>query len=35
VIEPSETRKMLVRALGISQEKEVYLPKKKHGIPPF
>ncbi|VAW28413.1 Acetyl-coenzyme A carboxyl transferase alpha chain / Acetyl-coenzyme A carboxyl transferase beta chain; Propionyl-CoA carboxylase beta chain, partial [hydrothermal vent metagenome] len=35
VIEPTETRKMLVRALGISQEKEVYLPKKKHGIPPF
>jgi len=35
VIEPSETRKMLVRALGISQEKEVFLPKKKHGIPPF
>ncbi|HDO06221.1 MAG TPA: acyl-CoA carboxylase subunit beta [Bacteroidetes bacterium] len=35
VIEPTETRKMLIRALGISQEKEVYLPKKKHGIPPF
>jgi len=35
VIEPTETRKMLVRALGISQEKEVYLPRKKHGIPPF
>ncbi len=35
VIEPAETRKMLVRALGISQEKEVFLPKKKHGIPPF
>ena len=35
VIEPTETRKMLVRALGISQEKEVFHPKKKHGIPPF
>ena len=35
VIEPTETRKMLIRALSISQEKEVYLPKKKHGIPPF
>jgi len=35
VIEPPETRKMLTRALAISQEKEVFLPKKKHGIPPF
>jgi len=35
VIEPAETRKMMIRALAISQEKEVYLPKKKHGIPPF
>ncbi len=35
VIEPEETRKMLIRALAISQEKEVYLPRKKHGIPPF
>ena len=35
VIEPAETRKMMIRALGISQEKEVYLPNKKHGVPPF
>ncbi len=35
VIEPAETRKMMIRALAISQEKEVYLPRKKHGIPPF
>jgi acetyl-CoA carboxylase carboxyltransferase component len=35
VIEPEETRKMMVRALAISQEKAVYLPRKKHGIPPF
>jgi acetyl-CoA carboxylase carboxyltransferase component len=35
VIEPAETRKMMIRALAISQEKEVYLPKKKHGVPPF
>ena len=35
VIEPEETRKMMIRALAISQEKEVYLPRKKHGIPPF
>jgi len=35
VIEPSETRKMLIRALDISKDKEVFLPAKKHGVPPF
>jgi len=35
VIEPEETRKMLVHALDISRDKDVTLPKKKHGIPPF
>ncbi len=35
VIEPSETRNKVIRALEISKEKEVSLPKKKHGVPPF
>ncbi len=35
VIEPAETRSKVIRALEISQEKEVAKPDKKHGIPPF
>ncbi len=35
VIEPSETRKMLIHALEISKDKNIQLPAKKHGIPPF
>lgn len=35
VIEPTETRNMLVHALQISMEKQETPPKKKHGIPPF
>ncbi len=35
VIEPSETRSKLIRALEISKEKEISKPGKKHGIPPF
>jgi len=35
VIEPEETRKMLIHALEISRGKEINMPKKKHGIPPF
>ncbi|MDR1678987.1 MAG: acyl-CoA carboxylase subunit beta [Prevotellaceae bacterium] len=35
VIEPSETRSLLLHALQVSQEKEDYRPAKKHGIPPF
>nr|HPM92356.1 acyl-CoA carboxylase subunit beta [Bacteroidales bacterium] len=35
VIEPSETRNMLVHALQISMQKQETPPKKKHGIPPF
>ena len=35
VIEPVETRKLLIHALEISSEKDISLPKKKHGIPPF
>ncbi len=35
VIEPAETRNKVIRALEISREKEVALPNKKHGVPPF
>ncbi len=35
VIEPEETRKMLIHALDISRGKEINMPRKKHGIPPF
>jgi methylmalonyl-CoA decarboxylase subunit alpha len=35
VIEPAETRKFLIHALEISQDKSVDCPNKKHGIPPF
>jgi acetyl-CoA carboxylase carboxyltransferase component len=35
VIEPAETRSILVHALQISSQKQEVPPKKKHGIPPF
>ncbi|MCD4772309.1 MAG: acyl-CoA carboxylase subunit beta [Bacteroidales bacterium] len=35
VIDPVETRKMLIHAIEISLNKEVISPNKKHGIPPF
>jgi len=35
VIEPGETRKSLLHALSVSGEKQVGMPMKKHGIPPF
>jgi acetyl-CoA carboxylase carboxyltransferase component len=35
VIEPSETRKLLLHAIEVSENKGVPLPNKKHGIPPF
>lgn len=35
VIEPKETRQILLHAIEVSNKKEVYLPRKKHGIPPF
>ena len=35
VIEPSETRKLLLHAIGVSTQKNVQIPYKKHGIPPF
>ena len=35
VIEPEETRTILQHAIEVSADKEIYLPRKKHGIPPF
>ena len=35
VIEPGETRRFVLHALDISVEKNVEVPWKKHGIPPF
>jgi acetyl-CoA carboxylase carboxyltransferase component len=35
VIEPSETRKLIIHALDVSVNKVVDTPWKKHGIPPF
>jgi acetyl-CoA carboxylase carboxyltransferase component len=35
VIEPAETRKFLMHAIEISENKEIQMPTKKHGIPPF
>ncbi|MDD4969282.1 MAG: acyl-CoA carboxylase subunit beta [Paludibacter sp.] len=35
VIEPFETRDMLLHALEVSKNKDDYRPAKKHGIPPF
>lgn len=35
VIEPGETRKLLVHAIEVSRDKTSTNPRKKHGIPPF
>jgi acetyl-CoA carboxylase carboxyltransferase component len=35
VIEPDETRSMLLHALSVAENKLVSMPQKKHGIPPF
>jgi methylmalonyl-CoA decarboxylase subunit alpha len=35
VIEPSETRKFLLHSLEVSENKDVPMPQKKHGLPPF
>jgi acetyl-CoA carboxylase carboxyltransferase component len=35
VIEPGETRRMLMHSLEVSENKEITMPVKKHGIPPF
>jgi acetyl-CoA carboxylase carboxyltransferase component len=35
VIEPSETRRFLLHAIEVSGDKDVPMPAKKHGLPPF
>ncbi|MDR2119008.1 MAG: acyl-CoA carboxylase subunit beta [Tannerellaceae bacterium] len=35
VIEPKETRALLLHALEVSVRKEEFRPAKKHGLPPF
>ena len=35
VIEPDETREMLLHSLSVSRDKDDSRPTKKHGIPPF
>jgi methylmalonyl-CoA decarboxylase subunit alpha len=35
VIEPGETRRILLHSLEISENKEITIPDKKHGLPPF
>ncbi len=35
VIDPAETRKILIHAIDVSKNKKDGRPKKKHGIPPF
>jgi acetyl-CoA carboxylase carboxyltransferase component len=35
VIEPEETRKLLIHAIDVAKNKAVSGPRKKHGIPPF
>ncbi len=35
VIEPEETRKLLLHAIEVSDNKAIAGPRKKHGIPPF
>lgn len=35
VIEPEETRKLLLHAIEVSRSKVVQVPERKHGVPPF
>ncbi len=35
VIEPEETRQRILHALKVSHNKNVSMPAKKHGVPPF
>jgi methylmalonyl-CoA decarboxylase subunit alpha len=35
VIAPEETRSILLHAIEVSGEKDVTMPRKKHGLPPF
>jgi methylmalonyl-CoA decarboxylase subunit alpha len=35
VIEPEETRVLLLHAIEVSKHKVLQVPERKHGIPPF
>ena len=35
VIEPAETRSILIHAIEVSSRKDISMPRKKHGVPPF
>ena len=35
VIEPEETRRLIQHAIEVSSRKDISMPRKKHGIPPF
>jgi len=35
VIEPFETRDLLIHGLEVSARKNITMPRKKHGVPPF
>ncbi len=35
IIEPKDTRMMILHALKVSENKQISGPRKKHGIPPF
>jgi len=35
VIEPQQTRARILHSLQVSENKSVFLPNKKHGLPPF
>jgi acetyl-CoA carboxylase carboxyltransferase component len=35
VIEPSETRNILLHAIEVAKQKSISMPVKKHGVPPF
>jgi len=35
VVEPADTRKMLIHSMEISSNKSEVAPNKKHGVPPF
>jgi acetyl-CoA carboxylase carboxyltransferase component len=35
VIEPGETRRILMHSLEVSENKVISIPDKKHGLPPF
>jgi hypothetical protein len=35
LIDPAETRRYLLHALEVSQQKKTVRPERKHGVPPF